>query len=234
MTETIPERCETWQVEMDRAYPDRLWLRILEAFLPSGAADARQLCQAVGLERDQMRRPLKKLEAYGVGSQAILRRFEQTLVRPGGRGRTPNVYLLGKVGAVLLRFNGHETTRVCALKDKYAVLHALCMEDVHLAALRCERQIITDQTISYDDNKALRPDHQVTLSDGRKILIEVEQIARPQLVRRISDSLRHKQAFFISQMGAMYLPQVRMLVGLPRGRDWFRTPYCLLGMKRLF
>ncbi|MBU1661277.1 MAG: hypothetical protein KKD28_07375 [Chloroflexi bacterium] len=211
------------QDTLEAGLPDHVWLRVLEILLPSGVADSLHLRRATGLNRDKLRRSLDKMEVAAVGLPPIIRLLDHTIPRAGVRGRAPNVYLLGESGAALLRANGYSDARTCGLNNDRAIAHALAMLSVHFAAQQYGQDIITDKTISYRDGQILRPDHRVTLADGHQILIEVEQAAKRILIPRIQKSLSNKQAFFHSPEGQDFLPEIRMLINLPRGRDWQRT-----------
>ena len=139
------------------------------------------------------------------------------------RGRSPRVFLLAEAGARLLSEWSEQEVNPSGLKDDTSILHALAMLDVHIAAVRKGLPIITDRTLPYGDDERLRPDHLVTTGTGDKLIYEVEQSASPATLRRIKESLEHKQAFFQAPEFVGILHEVRMLINLPRGQTWNRT-----------
>jgi hypothetical protein len=201
--------------------PDSPWKIILEAFLITGVMDSEQIQQVSNLERMQATRLLDKLENYRQGSPPILVKVEEKIRRPGTRGKSPNIYLLGESGAGLLRDMGHEDAHACGLKTDITIAHALGMVDVHLAALRDGLEIVTDRNLPYDKTNYLRPDHQV---GGEKIrLIEVEQAADTTNLRRVIKSLENKQRFFSSPQSNKIDRNVLVLFQIPRGKIFDHT-----------
>jgi hypothetical protein len=211
------------QETLEAALPDQIWLRLLETFVPSGVADGLQLRQATGCERDKLRRILEKIDSHIVGFPPVIRMLDHTITRAGTRGRSPNVYLLGESGAALLQANGHPDVRPCELHDDHAIAHALVMLSIHLLAAQAGLNISTDKYLKYGSGRHLRPDHVVILPDDHRILFEVEQAAERKLIPRILDSLENKQDFFQSEECQSFVPEVRMLVNVPLGREWHRT-----------
>jgi hypothetical protein len=133
------------------------------------------------------------------------------------------VYLLGESGAGLLNSNGHQGILPCELSDDLSIAHALAMLSVHLGANQAGLTTYTDQYLRYGDGKHIRPDHRIVLPDSHELLIEVEQTANAKLVPRILESLANKQEFFRSEESREFLPEVRMLLNVRRGREWTRT-----------
>ncbi len=211
------------QETLESALPDQIWLRILETFVPSGVADGLQLRQATGCERDKLRRALEKIDSSAVGFPPVIRMLDHTIARAGTRGRSPNIYLLGESGAALIQANGHPDVQPCELHEDHAISHALVMLSIHLMAVQAGLNISTDKYLPYGSGRHLRPDHVVVLPNGPCILLEVEQAAERKLIPRILDSLENKQDFFQSEECKSFLPEVRMLVNVPLGREWNRT-----------
>lgn len=190
---------------LDAAFPKQEWLRVLELFAPVGIADSLHLRTSTGMERTRLQRVLDKMQALSSELPPVLHLLDHTIARTGQRGRLPNIYLLGETGAALLRANGYPDAHPCELQNDHAMAHALCMLDVHLSAARHDLEVLTDRVVSFRDSQAIRPDHQVTMKDGMKLIVEVEQVARRELVQRISGSLRHKYEFFETPESAGYL-----------------------------
>ncbi len=97
------------------------------------------------------------------------------------------------------------------------------MVSVHILAERSGVQVSTDRILPYAEGNFLRPDHQITLANGKSFLIEVEQEANSALIEQIKESIAHHHQFFTSPASAMYLREVRMLVNVKPGRDFDRT-----------
>ncbi len=202
----------TARVDADKA---RTLLRLFE---PTGVADAMQLQSVADLSRERFNLLIERMRFHGLVAECPLE-----IKRPGVRGRSPRVFLLAEEGARLLSEWSGKTFHPSGLRDDTSVLHALAILDVHSAAVRKGLDVVTDQNIEYDDDKHLRPDLLVRAVTGEKIIYEVEQSASPATLRRIKESLEHKQAFFCSSVSSGILHEVRMLVNLPRGKTWERT-----------
>jgi hypothetical protein len=209
------------QERLDAGLPDSPWLTILQAFEITGCLDTEQLQAVSNLQRMQLTRLLDKLESFRAGLPPILHKLEQDIRRPGARGRTPKVYLLGESGAALLRLLGKEEAHACGLNSDTTITHALAMVDVHLSAKRAQVELLTDQVLNYGERGSLRPDHQIP---GEKIrILEIEQAASLETLRRLVTSLEHKLAFFESPESAGFEKTVSMLLQLPHGPVWERT-----------
>ena len=175
----------TTRVDADKAR------KVLQLFEPTSVADAIQLQAAAGLSRERFNLLIERMRFHGLLTECPLE-----IKRPGVRGRSPRVFLLAEAGARLLSEWSEQDVNPSGLKDDTSILHALAMLDVHIAAVRKGLSIITDRTVLYGDDERLRPDHLVTTATGEKLIYEVEQSASPATLRRIKESLEHKQAFF--------------------------------------
>jgi len=184
---------------------------ILETLAVVGFADRNQLQQSSQLSRDKLRRTLDQMQADG-----WIHMLRQPIRRSTGRGRSPGVFRLEKEGAKLLG------ARTSNLREERPIAHVLGMLDVWLAIQKAGLESATDAVIPFSGGQ-LRPDHRVTLPDGRQALIEVEQDATPSLLRRITSSLRNKQKFFTHEAAQGISSTVRMLVALPDGSNYQRT-----------
>ncbi len=211
------ELSKIWETITERLDADKA-REVLLLFEPTSVASQTQLQAAANLTRERLNTLLERMRFQRLLSESPL-----DIKRPGARGRSPRVYLLAESGARLLsEWCGHEVNP-SGLNDDTSILHALAMLDVHRAAVLAGQTILTDSYLPYGDGKNLRPDHLVTTSTGDKLIYEVEQSASPVTLRRVKESLEHKQAFFSSQESNGILPEVRMLVNLPRGKTWERT-----------
>ncbi|MCX6082066.1 MAG: hypothetical protein NTW32_21270 [Chloroflexi bacterium] len=206
---------------LQEALPGTPWQPILEAFNITGVLDTEQLQAISKLERMQLTRLLDKLESFRNGLPPILNKLDKDIRRPGVRGRAPKIYMLGESGAGLLRLLEYEDAHACGLNSETAICHALGMMDIHLAASRASLGIITDRIVNYGEQGILRPDHQLTGAKTR--ILEVEQAAGSDTLRRLVTSLEHKQAFFTSAESTGFEHSVLMLIQLPRGPVWERT-----------
>ncbi|HNT55570.1 MAG TPA: hypothetical protein PKG95_12700 [Anaerolineaceae bacterium] len=218
-----PEETNLIRQALDLTLPDTPWPKLLETFLVSGVADTQQMQAATGLSRGQLDRVLIQLDAACAGLPPALRRYDGVVRRPGQPGKPPRIYTLSESGAALLRELGYADANPCGLTAPLAVLHAQAMLAFHQCAERASQSVESDRSVPYGTERSLRPDHQVQMADGRRLLYEIEQEASPQLLRRMRQALEHRQAFFSSEQAAGYLPQVRILFNPGRGRIWQRT-----------
>jgi hypothetical protein len=220
---TTETEIQRMQQDLEKALPGQVWLKLLEVFVPSGVADNLQIRAGTGMNRDKLSRALDKLEAASAGFPPILHLLDHAIPRFGVRGRAPSVYSLGPSGAELLVVNGHPGTLPCELKTDHSIAHALSMLSLHLAAWQAGLTVFTDSIIPFGEQKSIRPDHRILLSDGRSVIYEIEQESKHALIPRMLESLTNKQAFFQSSESHEFLPEVRMVVNLPRGTKWSRT-----------
>jgi hypothetical protein len=214
-----PIDVEAVQRALDNLDPSQNYLAVLKALAVIGVADNQQLEQATGLSRDQLYRLVKKLDQT---VKDLIPAIDQPISRQGVRGRAPKVYRLSEAGAAILNAKTRTKARACELKDENAITHALGIFDLYLVARKQERKTQVDQNINYGNGKVLRPDVVVTLSDGTRAIFEIEQVATPDLLRRIVESLQHKLEFFNSA-SQDYSKAVRMLVALPHGDTFDKT-----------
>ena len=188
---------------------------VLETFSSTGLAEISQIITYTNLTRDKVNRAVERMESKG-----LLREFGRPIPRPDKRGSPPAVYLLTDTGARVLHSLGHPQARASGLTEDQTILHRLAMTDFHLATVKAGLAIRTDKTLKFG-NDILRPDHLITLPNGEILLFEIEQAASTATLRRIVESLQNKQDFFASKPNA--LPEVRMILQLPRGGKWDRT-----------
>jgi hypothetical protein len=211
------------QQALARGDPDGRWLRLLEAFLPVGLADMNQLQATTGFSRDQVNRLLEKFRQAAGGGQPILTRVEEKVARPWLGTRGAILYELAETGAALLRSAGHQGARACGLKEAVAIAHAAAVLDVQLAAQAAGLTVATEAELRNDANDVLRPDNLIGLPDGCSALFELEQTARPELLRRIVEGVRRRAAFFADEAERPASPIIRVLFALPRNAAWERT-----------
>lgn len=211
-----------WQ-DLTRQIQVEIIQTILQTCQVSGVADFQQLQTITGVSRDRLNRILDLLTATMRSLPSVLKLYPRALGRPGERGRARRVYLLGELGASYLERLEEGEFSACNLADDVPVLHAIAMLDLHLCAQTAGLAIQTDKTVRYAETKEIRPDHQVRLKDGSLALFEIEQAATPETLRRVMESLRHKQDFFQNEAGKQFSPDIRMLVTLPPGKDREKT-----------
>lgn len=188
---------------------------VLETFSVTGLAEISQIVAYTNLTRDKVSRALERMV-----SKDLLREFERPIPRPDKRGSPPAVYLLTEAGAKILHSLDHPQARASGLTDDQTILHRLAMTDFHLAAVKAGLAIRTDKTLNFGD-RILRPDHLIPLPNGESLLYEIEQTASTATLRRVVESLQNKQDFFASK--PKVVPEVRMILQLPRGGKWDRT-----------
>jgi hypothetical protein len=221
-----PTTLDTLYQTITHDLSDAPWLTLLETVAITGVADNLQLRQATGLDRDRLNRLIEKLDRLAERLPPILAELDHTLPRFGVRGRAPNIYLLGETGAALLRRSDStwaRDARACGLKEDTPIAHALAMLEVHQAATQAGLTVVTDRELDFGEGKAIRPDHLVTLADGQRAIIEIEQAASADLLRRIREGIKHRARFFASAESRGVSPIVRMLINLPRGKILDRT-----------
>jgi hypothetical protein len=208
---------------LDDVIIDRGWLHVLETFVHLGLVDMIQLQQTTGLDRERLRSLLKRMEKCAAGGPPILTELNQTARRAGVRGRAPQIYRLEPAGAALLQMHGWPDVHPSGRSDESEIMHAVCVLDVRLAAQQAGMKVETERTRSYDGSKSIRPDNLVSLADGTLAIFETEQQADPSLLRRVSESLQNKLAYFKSAEGGAVSPIVRMIVNAAPGPEFFKT-----------
>jgi hypothetical protein len=190
---------------------------VLECFAATGLADLSQIMKHTSLTRDKVNRVLERLT-----SKDLLKTYPRNLSRPDKGGKPSAIYQLSEEGANVLKTLGHPRAHASGLNDDTTTLHRLAMTELHLAASRAGIEIRTDRPLPYNDTE-LRPDHQIMLPDGNVLFFEIEQKASAAILRRIVESLQHKQDFFASRAHPNVLPEVRMLLYLKRNKEWEKT-----------
>ena len=209
---------------LDVVMPDQRWRAILQLLGVKGIADMTQMKDAIGLTRDKLARGLDRISEFTLDNSPLISRLLKTIKRPSESNRPSAIYTLAEGGAKLLRQLGFPDAHAFGLtNDDKAVAHVLSMVSVHILAERSGVQISTDRILPYAEGNFLRPDHQITLANGKSFLVEVEQEANSALIERIKESIAHHHQFFTSPASAMYLREVRMLVNVKPGRDFDRT-----------
>ncbi len=224
MVKLDPTLVATVQATLAQVFAGNGWQGLLETVAVTGVADALQLRAATGLSRDRLATALDKLNQAAPGLPPILSVYAHKVVRPGGRGAPPRVFVLGETGAALLRQLGHAAAHACRLQDPAAIAHALAILDVYLLAQQArltvaiEARLPAAETIPY-----ILPDALVTLPDGTPAVLEIEQLLTPQHIARAIESVQHKLAFYKSPAGRAVSPVLRTLYNLPAGPDYDRT-----------
>jgi hypothetical protein len=208
---------------LNNAIPDRSWVALLETFAPLGVADMLQLQQATGQDRERVRTVLKRFDKCAAGGPPIIKELAQPARRAGVRGRAPQLYRLEAAGAALLQLHGWPDVQPSGRSEERELLHAVCILDVRLAAQQAGLNVETERVLTYGSGKSLRPDNLVTLADGTQAIYETEQQADPTLLRRVSQSLQNKLAFFKSAEGKSISSVVRMIVNVAPGPEFFKT-----------
>lgn len=112
---------------LDKAIPDRDWLKFLELVSRTGVADTRQLQLHLGWTRGIFSRRAEKLLVTTLNGEPLLSQIDRAIKRPTEANRPPAILRLEKGGAQLLRSMGYENARACELKEDVPILHALGM-----------------------------------------------------------------------------------------------------------
>lgn len=199
------------------------WQDILLAFAETGVLNTSQIQVIVKQDAVSAKRLIDRINKACEKLPPICGTLGHSPTRPGFNGRPSRVYLLAEGGAAILRQMGHKDAHACGLSSDLSILHALAMSDVHLAARADALEIITDRLLPFEPRRFLRPDHRITLGDGRLAFFEVEQIANLHNLPRVIESLQHKADFFQSPQGQSVSQEVRMLVHLARGKEFDKT-----------
>ena len=199
---------------------DLPWRSLLETLNVTGVADSQQLQRATGLSRDKFNRLADQLQAIHPDLCPMIGR---TISRPGVRGHPPKILRLGEVGAAVLRLGGQSNVRACGLKDDTPIAHAVAMLDLYQTATQAGVAIQIDRELRFGNGRTIRPDGLITLPDGTLVILEIEQQAAPDYLRRMKDSLQNRLDFFRSAEGQSVQPVIRVLINLPRGKAWTQT-----------
>lgn len=218
-----PDALEVLHQTIRHDLPDSPWLTLLETVAVTGAAHSLHLRAATGLQRNSLSRLIAKLNQIAGKWPPILVELDHSLPRLGQAGRAPQVYLLGEAGAAVLRLTEHPDVAACGLKDDKPIAHALDMLDVHLAARQAAMPVVTDRVLEFSEGRVIRPDHVIGAPPAQPYLIENEQAAGPDLLRRMRDCVQNRADFFSSAEGRVMEPIVRMLISLPRGKWYEQT-----------
>ena len=217
------ENVEILEKRLKKTIPAGEWKKILEAMDIVGIIDNRQLQSATGLGRDKVRRILEKMETARVGLPPIFLVSTQKLIRPGLSGRAPKVYILGKSGADLRRSLGYKDARAYSQKSPIAQAHALALLDIHHAAGQAGLQRQTERKLHASEYLYIRPDCLVSLDEDNLAIFELEQLARPNYLPRITRSLRKKIEFFRQNKDKNISTEIRVLFNLKPGAIYRKT-----------
>jgi hypothetical protein len=213
------------QAVFDELFPDHRLSAVLELLSHTGVADQGQILTDTGLTRHQFSKLCDHCRR--LAGDEIFFRAPIDVPRPGSRGRPRAVYVLGGIGAALLRANGYLDAHPCGLTDAKSIAHARAVLDVRLSGQTAGLHVQTERELPYTNAEgmqaALRPDNLVTYPDGTRVIFELEQDADITLLRRIVASLRNKSSFFLSAAAATVSSTVRVLVNLTHGPAWDKT-----------
>ena len=216
---------ETTIQTLDAAFPKQEWRIILLVLHHTGVADTNQLKAALSMTQNILKRRLELLLVCNHNGQPLISELDRSIKRPAQAHRPAAIYRLEKGGAELLLSLGVENARACALHEDIHILHALCMLTIHLEAMReKDLTIVTDQNLYFaGGERHFRPDHQVSLPNGERCIIEIEQEVKLKLLPRIMESLANRQAFFNSKEGQAYSKTIRMILNIKDGRPFSNT-----------
>jgi hypothetical protein len=207
--------------QLNELLPNGQWRAILTTLAITGLADGLQLQQASNLDHNQLRRTLEKMEQVAAGEKPLFRIITGKLQRASLQGRAPKVYQLAEGGASLLHHLGYEQAHASQQTSAIARAHALDVLNVHLAAVRANLPVLTEKILRANEQTFIRPDCLVTLSDGQQVIFEVEQVARPDYLPRMSESLQNKLAFF--KAGGQVSRILRVVFNLRPGKELEQT-----------
>ena len=219
---TQPSELDALIQALDKAIPDRAWLKFLELTSRTGVVDTRQLQLHLGWTRGIFSRRAEKLLISTLAGEPLISQIDRTIKRPTEANRPPAIFRLEKGGAQLLRSMGLENARASELKEDIPILHALGMVTLS-QVLQKDASVIVDQIVCFGDDRHIRPDIVVVPSDGKRRIYEFEQDASSKLAPRILESITHKEAFFQCSDTSEYSSDVRMVVNVKDGRHFYHT-----------
>ena len=154
---THQSELDTLIQSLDKAIPNRDWLKFLELTSRTGVADTRQLQLHLGWTRGIFSRRAEKLLISTLNGEPLVSQIDRTIKRPTEANRPPAILRLEKGGAQLLRSMGYEGARASELKDDLPILHALGMVTLS-QVLQKDASVIIDQVIRFGEDRHIRPD----------------------------------------------------------------------------
>src|SRR5512138_2322933 len=219
---TQPSELDALIQALDKAIPDRAWLKFLELTSRTGVVDTRQLQLHLGWTRGIFSRRAEKLLISTLDGEPLVSQIDRTIKRPTEANRPPAIFRLEKGGAQLLRSMGIENARASEMKEDIPILHALGMVTLS-QVLQKDASVIVDQIVCFGDDRYIRPDIVVVPTTGKRRIYEFEQDASSKLAPRILESITHKDAFFQCSDTSEYSSDVRMVVNVKDGRHFYHT-----------
>jgi hypothetical protein len=218
---------------LDKAIPDRDWLKFLELISRTGVADTRQLQLHLGWTRGIFSRRAEKLLISTLNAEPLVSQIDRNIKRPTEANRPPAIIRLEKGGAQLLRCMGYEGARACELKEDLPILHALGMVTLS-QVLQKDTSAIIDQILRFGEDRHIRPDIVVVPATGKRRIYEFEQEASSKLAPRILESITNKEAFFQCSDASEYSSDIRMVVNVKDGRHFYHTTKVWVEVMRQF
>lgn len=200
----------------------------LQAIALTGVATLTQIQRAVGISEKVARRIIHRLIEIQASNQHIIQEKPLSGKAIRSRGRASNLYVLGELGASILRdLKLKPGAHACQLQDPAALAHAVCLLDVSLCAQADYLLADIERPISFnhpddEEREMLRPDLVLTLPSGIRIIIEIEQSVDARLLPRLIDKLRRLARFFQSSTAQGVSPDIRVLFNVTRV-EWSRT-----------
>ena len=200
-----------------------LWLDLLRLMSPNGVTDTSQMKNELHLDHDRLRYLIEQIQTISKGSPPVIIDTGFSTKRAGQRGKPSTIYRLGESGAALLRLSGVKDARACQLSKDHELQHAVFMLDVRQAAQHAGLSVHTDRRLEYGDRRYIRPDNLIALPDGSLAIFEIEQVAEPEWIPRIVESLTNKRDFFNSTQGKAFSPAIRMILNASKNEGVARS-----------
>lgn len=202
---------------------DETTLRLLQGFVPLRLATTTQLIERCGLTREVVNGALKKMMGEGdKQARRLVREVQAVRVYAGSKGRPSSLYLLESAGAQLLRQSAggaRPNIKACNISDPQAQAHAVCVRDVFFKAQDAGLMPLAERELRFGEDDSIRPDVLLTLPDGSKAIVEVEQEATAQTLARLLEKVRRLSAFFRSDESRGVSSDLRIVFNVSRAKE---------------
>jgi hypothetical protein len=187
--------------------------QVLTCFLPRGLATQDHVEKLTGLTTKQVRGALDDLVKGFFGNVPLLR--SESVHLQGRRGRPQVVYLLTIDGAAVLnRIQTDEVVSPSQVEDQIELAHGLMEMEIYLLAKQAGLNPAIERPIRFGEKHSIRADVLIQPPNGDKVIIEMEQAARPGDVTRILGKLKQYEQFFSAPESKGICKEIRVLFNL--------------------
>jgi len=198
--------------------------QIMRTFRWTRMATWQQVVQFTGQEERELVPALERTVVFRTsketGEQSILGIAAVDQPSWQSPGALPRPYQLESAGAAYLRAEIGEDIRACGLSSPEQVGHALTINEVVLKLKELGVEADVERVVRFDD-RSVRLDIAAEVPGGYQI-VEVEQSAEPQHLRRICELLKNRVALYASSQAQSFLPGIKIIFHVSRTR-WPRT-----------